>query len=71
MDINDLLCKNFILNGLNDYFYYYYCKLHLAKDAWYAYQKKYDTEKVGTKGEKNTVSRYLRYQMTDNKSVEF
>ncbi|XP_060963454.1 uncharacterized protein LOC133032979 [Cannabis sativa] len=65
---NDILCKNFILNGLSDDLYDYYNFDKSAKEIWEALQKKYDTEEVGTK--KYVVSRYLKFQMTDDKSVE-
>ncbi|CAL0320864.1 unnamed protein product [Lupinus luteus] len=65
---NDYLCKNFILNGLSDDLYDYYSPFKSAKLIWYALEKKYDTEEAGTK--KYAVSRYLKYQMTDDKSVE-
>ncbi|PON99483.1 Zinc finger, CCHC-type, partial [Trema orientale] len=64
----DFLCKNFILNGLSDDLYDYYNSDKSAKEIWDALQKKYDTEEAGTK--KYAVSRYLKYQMTDDKSVE-
>ena len=65
---NDYLCKNFILNGLADDLYDYYSPYKSAKLVWLILEKKYDIEKVGTK--KYVVSRYLKYQMTDDKSVE-
>ena len=65
---NDFLCKNYILNGLSDNLYDYYSSCISTKDVWDALQKKYDTEEAGTK--KYAVSRYLKYQMTDDKSVE-
>ncbi|XP_050222322.1 uncharacterized protein LOC126672415 [Mercurialis annua] len=65
---NDYLCKNFIPNALSDDLYDYYNNDKTAKETWEALQKKYDTEEAGTK--KYVVSRYLKYQMTDDKSVE-
>ncbi|XP_062080695.1 uncharacterized protein LOC133785483 [Humulus lupulus] len=65
---NNFLCKNFILNGLSDDLYDYYNSDKSAKEIWEVLQKKYDIEEVGTK--KYAVSRYLKYQMVDDKSVE-
>ena len=65
---DDFICKNYILNGLSDNLYDYYTTFNTAKDVWDALQKKYDIEEAGAK--KFTVSRYLKYQMTDDKSVE-
>ncbi|KAA0051175.1 putative serine/threonine-protein kinase MARK-A [Cucumis melo var. makuwa] len=39
-----------------------------AKEVWDVLEKKYDTEEVRSK--KYAVSLYLRYQMTNDKSVE-
>ncbi|XP_021759470.1 uncharacterized protein LOC110724355 [Chenopodium quinoa] len=64
----DFMCKNYILNGLSDNLYDYYNLENTAKDLWDALQKKYDTEEAGAK--KYAVSRYLKFQMTDDKSVE-
>jgi len=64
----DFMCKNFILNGLTDNLYDYYSSISTAKEVWEALQKKYDTEEAGAK--KYAVSRYLKFQMTDDKPVE-
>ncbi|XP_028184593.1 uncharacterized protein LOC114371324 [Glycine soja] len=65
---NNYLCKNFILNGLADDLYDYYSPYKSAKLVWLVLEKNYDTEEVGTK--KYVVSHYLKYQTTDDKSVE-
>ncbi|KAM2969548.1 hypothetical protein FF2_016636 [Malus domestica] len=65
---NDFLAKNYILNGLTDDLYDYYSDYGTAKDLSEALQKKYDTEEAGDK--KFAVSRYLKYQMVDDKFVE-
>lgn len=64
---NDFDCKNYILNALSDDLYEYYSTFETAKDVWDALQKKYDTEEAGSK--KYAVSRYVRYQMVDDRSV--
>ncbi|KAK2455989.1 putative mitochondrial protein [Trifolium repens] len=65
---NDYLCKGYIINGLSDDLYDYYSSYKSAKDVWEALKKKYDTEEAGVK--KYAVSRYLKYQMVDERSVE-
>ncbi|CAJ2668640.1 unnamed protein product [Trifolium pratense] len=65
---NDYVCKGYIINGLCDDLYDYYSTYNHAKDVWEALKKKYDTEEAGVK--KYAVSRYLKYQMVDERSVE-
>ncbi|GAU41954.1 hypothetical protein TSUD_380590 [Trifolium subterraneum] len=65
---NDYVCKNYIINGLEDDLYDYYRTYDTARDVWEALKKKYDTEEAGVK--KYAVSRYLKYQMVDERSVE-
>ncbi|MCH89497.1 pol polyprotein, partial [Trifolium medium] len=66
---NDYLCKGYIINGLCDELYDYYCSYKTAKEVWEALKKKYDTEEAGVK--KYAVSRYLKYQMVDESWKEF
>ncbi|KAA0033399.1 hypothetical protein E6C27_scaffold111G00500 [Cucumis melo var. makuwa] len=64
------ICKNdLILNGLTDELKDYYSTMTTAVEVWDALQKKHNTEEAGLK--KYAVSQYLRYQMTDHKSVEW
>ncbi|GAU47899.1 hypothetical protein TSUD_25140 [Trifolium subterraneum] len=65
---NDYVCKNYIINGLEDDLYDYYRTYETASDVWEALSKKYDTEEAGAK--KYAVSRYLKYHMVDERSVE-
>lgn len=64
---NDFPYKNYILNGLCDDLYNYCSSCKTAKEFWDALQK-YDTEEAEAK--KFAISRYLKYQMIDDKSVE-
>ncbi|KAA0050358.1 uncharacterized protein E5676_scaffold293G00700 [Cucumis melo var. makuwa] len=64
----DFIYKNLILNGLTDELYDYYSTMTTAKEVWDAQQKKYDTEETGSK--KYAVNPYLRYQITNDRSVE-
>ena len=66
-DSDDFFCKNYILNALSDDLYDYYSSFKTAKDVWDALQKKYDTDKeAGSK--KYVVSRYMKFQMVEEKS---
>ncbi|CAJ2651716.1 unnamed protein product [Trifolium pratense] len=65
---NDYVCKNYIINGLEDDLYDYYRTYNTTSDVWEALSKKYDTEEAGVK--KYAVSRYLKYQMVYERSVE-
>lgn len=56
------------MNSLADYLYDYYSNFKTAKQVWEALQKKYDIEEAGAK--KYVDSRYLNYNMVDERSVE-
>ncbi|XXG63020.1 hypothetical protein AAC387_Pa05g1293 [Persea americana] len=63
----DFLCRNYILNGLDNTLYNVYCSLKTAKELWDSLDKKYKTEDVGMK--KFVVGRFLNYKMIDSKAV--
>ncbi|XP_075524497.1 uncharacterized protein LOC142556886 [Primulina tabacum] len=61
---SDFLCRNYILNGLDDMLYSVYCSV---KELWDSLEKKYKTEDAGVK--KFVVGKFLYFKMVDNKSV--
>ncbi|KAL2465577.1 zinc knuckle (CCHC-type) family protein [Abeliophyllum distichum] len=64
---SDFLCKNYVLNGLNDSLYGVYSIMKSAKELWDSLEKKYKTEDAGTK--KFLVGKFLDYKMIDSKYV--
>ncbi|KAH0655699.1 hypothetical protein KY285_030581 [Solanum tuberosum] len=64
---SDFLCKNYILNGLDDDLYIVYSNMKTCKDLWDALEKKYKTENARLK--KFIVAKFLDFKMVDNKSV--
>lgn len=58
----------FILNGLTNELYDYYIITDTTKLVWKALKKKYDIEEV--ESNKSAASRYPRFQMTDDRSIE-
>lgn len=64
---SDFLCRNYILNGLDDTLYNVYSPIKTAKELWLSLEKKYKTEDAGTK--KFVVGRFLDFKMIDTKTV--
>ncbi|XP_075521579.1 uncharacterized protein LOC142554790 [Primulina tabacum] len=64
---SDFLCKNYILNGLDNALYNVYCQVKTAKELWDMLDKKYMAEDAGLK--KFIVGRFLDFKMVDSKSV--
>lgn len=64
---SDYICKNHILNSLDKILYKIYCKVETSKELWESLEKKYKTENAGKK--KFVVSKFLKYEMVDSKSV--
>ncbi|KAK4256425.1 hypothetical protein QN277_009292 [Acacia crassicarpa] len=63
----DFLCRNYILNGLDNTLYTVYSALDTTKALWEGLDKKYKTEDAGLK--KFIVGRFLDFKMLDSKSV--
>lgn len=63
----DFLCKNYILNGLDNALYNVYSPIKSAKELWDSLDKKYKAKDAGMK--KYIVGRFLEYKMVDSKSV--
>ncbi|KAM1167447.1 hypothetical protein ACFX19_030003 [Malus domestica] len=64
---SDFLCKNYILNALDNALYNVYSPIKNAKALWNSLDKKYKTEDAGMK--KFVVGRFLDYKMIDSKKV--
>ena len=61
------LCKNYILNGLDNMLYNVYSVKESAKELWESLDLKYKIEDVRAK--KFTIGRFLDYKMQDSKTV--
>ena len=64
---SDFLCKNYILNRLDNTIYNVYSQVKTTKELWESLEKKYKTEDAGMK--KFIVGRFLDYKMVDSKIV--
>ena len=63
----DFLCKNYILNGLDNTLYNVYSPIKMARELWESLDRKYKTEDAGMK--KFIVGRFLDYKMVDSKTI--
>ena len=63
----DFLCRNYILNGLDNTLYNVYCTFNTAREQWESLDKKYKIEDVGLK--KFVVGKFLDYKILDSKTV--
>ncbi|XXG55184.1 hypothetical protein AAC387_Pa03g2908 [Persea americana] len=63
----DFLCRNYILNGLDNTLYNVYCSLKTAKELWDSLDKKYKPEDAEMK--KFVVGRFIDYKMINSKAV--
>ena len=63
----DFLCKNYILNGLDNTQYNVYSSIKTPKELWDSLEKKYKTIDAGTK--KFIVGKLLDYKMVDSKTM--
>ncbi|KAK3037053.1 hypothetical protein RJ639_031770 [Escallonia herrerae] len=64
---SDFLCKNYILNGLDNALYNVYSPMVNAKALWKSLQRKYKTEDAGSK--KFVVGKFLDFKIVDSKTV--
>ncbi|XP_073042015.1 uncharacterized protein [Primulina eburnea] len=64
---SDFLCKNYILNRLDNALSNVYCQVQTAKELWESLDKKYRFEDVGLK--KFIVGRFLDFKMIDSKPI--
>ena len=64
---SDFLCKNYILNGLDNTLYNAYSPIKTARELWESLDRKYKSKDVGMK--KFVVGRFLDYKMVDSKTI--
>ena len=64
---SDFLCKNYILNGLDNTLYNVYSLIKTARELWESLDRKYKTKDVVMK--KFVVGRFLDYKMVDSKTI--
>ncbi|KAF5931719.1 hypothetical protein HYC85_027890 [Camellia sinensis] len=63
----DFLCRNYVLNRLDNKLYNVYSPIKTAKKLWESLEKKYKTEDAGSK--KFVVGRFLDFVIVDSKTV--
>ena len=63
----DLLCRNYLLNGLDNTLYNVYCAFNTARELWESLDKKYKTEDARLK--KFVLGKFLDYKILDSKTV--
>ena len=63
----DFLCRNYLLNVLDNTLYNVYYAFNIARELWESLDKKYKTEDAGPK--KFVVVKFLDYKMLDSKTV--
>ncbi|KAK3019442.1 hypothetical protein RJ639_004513 [Escallonia herrerae] len=64
---SDFLCKNYILDRLDNALYNVYSPMVNAKALWESLERKYKTEDAGSK--KFVVDKFLDFKMVDSKTV--
>ena len=64
---SDFLCRNYILNRLENNLYDIYSSYKTAKEVWEMLEKNYKTEDAGAK--KFVIGKFLKYNMADTKTV--
>ena len=64
---SDFLCKNYILNGLDNTLYNVYSPIKMVRELWESLDRKYKTKDAEMK--KFVVGRFLNYKMVDSKTI--
>ncbi|XP_057463836.1 uncharacterized protein LOC130753677 [Actinidia eriantha] len=64
---SDFLCKNYVLNDLDNILYNVYCIKQTTKELWDSLDKKYKIEDAGIK--KFVVGKFFEFLMVDSKTI--